>query len=121
MTSENPSTDLIEHVARVFNGLSEPRRVYAVEYLSSYEPGSEVGLRELAKVVAGREHGKPPEEVTHPEYKSVRGSLDNWHLPALDHIGIIEYDDDRTTAQIKPDIRFHRATLALIMAWSDYQ
>lgn len=121
MESEDSFPESAEHVARVFHGLSEPRRVYAIQHLSSYDAGEEVSLREIAKVIAGREQGKPADQVDHPTYKSVRGSLHNWHLPTLDQIGIIDYDADRTNVQIKPELRFHRATLALVISWIHHQ
>lgn len=110
-----------EHVAHALDALSEPRRVLTIQYLSSLECGSEVGLRPVAKAVAAREHGEEPDQVDHPTYKSTRGALHQWHLPSLDRCGAIEYDEERSTIRIRPELRFYCAVLSLVVAWVQFE
>ncbi|QLC34342.1 hypothetical protein EFA46_009025 [Halarchaeum sp. CBA1220] len=112
-----PSGLTATNVAHALDALSEPRRVHAVQYLSSFEADSEVSLRKLAKAVAGREHDKPPNQIEHAAYKSTRGSLHNWHLPSLAQCGAITYDEGSKTITVRSELRFFCAVLSLVTTW----
>lgn len=110
-----------EHVASAFHALAEPRRLYAIRYLSSFNPGAEVDLQRIGKSVAGQERDIAPEDVDNPAYRSVREALHSHHLPALDQCGAIEYGGDRTPVTVRPELRFYSATVSLVATWIQFE
>lgn len=83
-------TELTQDV--VFDILSSPRRRYVLYYLrQADEP---VALNELSEQVAAWENETDVEKLSDQERKRVYVSLYQTHIPKLDSIGIIEYDQE---------------------------
>lgn len=74
----------------VFDVLSSPRRRYVLYYLREHD-GS-VELSELSSQVAAWENETPVEELTDQERKRVYVSLYQTHIPKLNDVGLVEYD-----------------------------
>lgn len=76
----------------VFDILSSPRRRYVLYYLR--QTGEPVQLTDLAEQVAAWENETDPSEITEQERKRVYVSLYQTHIPRLDEVGIVDYDQD---------------------------
>jgi len=74
-----------------FDLLSNHRRRYVLHYLQGN--GEEASLGELADTVAAWENDVEPGEVSYDERKRVYTSLQQVHLPRMDDLGVIEFDD----------------------------
>lgn len=74
----------------VFGILSIRRRRRILRYLDTQ--ASEVQLGRLAEVIAARENGKEPSEISSTERKRVYVSLYQNHLPKLADVEAITYD-----------------------------
>jgi hypothetical protein len=79
----------------LFGTLSNERRRHVIETLKGRPTGEAVALRDLTEVVACRETGKPPEELTYRERKRVYTALHQRHLLKMNDLGAVEYDRDR--------------------------
>lgn len=75
-----------------FDILSNSRRRYALHYLAEHPEG--ITLQELAREVAAWENEIPAESLSKKQQKRVYVSLYQTHIPKLESIGVIEYDDD---------------------------
>lgn len=76
----------------VFDILSSSRRRYVLFYLRrADEP---VKLNDLAEQVASWENDLPVEELSDQQRKRVYVSLYQTHVPKLDSIGLVEYDQE---------------------------
>lgn len=83
-------TELSQDV--VFDILSSPRRRYVLYYLrTTNEP---VKLTDLAEQVAAWENETDPEKITEQERKRVYVSLYQTHIPRLDEVGVVNYDQE---------------------------
>lgn len=76
----------------LFSLLSNPRRRFVIRYL--YRADESVTLQELATEVAAWENQTEPEKLTDQERKRVYVSLYQTHVPKLEEVGVIEYDND---------------------------
>lgn len=77
----------------VFEILSNTRRRMVLYHLRQY--GGSATVQELANQTAALENDVPVSELTRQQRKRVYVSLYQTHLPKLEQIGIIEYDDER--------------------------
>jgi len=83
---------------QLFFTLSNERRRSVLEFLR--ERRERVQMRELVRVVAAREHGVDPEQLTYDQRKSVYVSLRQTHLPKMDSLGIVRFDPDAGTIEL---------------------
>ena len=74
-----------------FDLLSNHRRRYALHYLQQQDDG--VALGELADQVAAWENGVDVDAVSYDERKRVYTSLQQVHLPRMDNLDVVEFDD----------------------------
>jgi len=73
-----------------FEVLSNRRRRYVLHYLQDEEAA--VTLSGLAEQVAAWEHDTSIDRIASDERKTVYTSLQQFHLPKMDDIGIVEFD-----------------------------
>jgi curved DNA-binding protein CbpA len=87
--------------AQIHDILSNERRRRTLDYLKREQ--ATVELRTLAESIAEAESGEspPPTELR----QSVYNSLHQTHLPTLDDFDIIEYDTNRKTISLRPEVR----------------
>jgi DNA-binding transcriptional ArsR family regulator len=88
----------------VFDILSSPRRRYVLYYLR--KTGEPVALNDLAEQVAAWENETPVDELSDQERKRVYVSLYQTHIPKLDSVGIVEYDQQSGLVELTD--RVHR-------------
>jgi len=74
-----------------FDLLSNHRRRYALHYLQ--QQGEEATLGELADQVAAWENDVETDAVSYDERKRVYTSLQQVHLPRMDDLDVVEFDD----------------------------
>ena len=74
-----------------FDLLSNHRRRYALHYLQQQDDG--VALGELTDQVAAWENGVDVDAVSYDERKRVYTSLQQVHLPRMDNLDVVEFDD----------------------------
>lgn len=80
-------------LAVAFEAGANGRRRRLLQYLATH---GETDLSELSEVVAASEHdGETPETISGQRRKRVYVSLYQTHLPKLDQMGLVDYDDDR--------------------------
>lgn len=100
--------------------LSSPRRRETLAFLS--KSGSKTTVRELSEYVAVRETGEnpPPRQVRETVYVS----LIQTHLPALEEVGVIQYDHE--TKEVVPlersrDLRVYMEVVTRFgITWDEY-
>jgi len=83
-----------------FDLLSNHRRRYALHYLKSN--GDDATLGELSDQIAAWENDIDVEEVSYDERKRVYTSLQQVHLPRMDDMKIVEFDDREGTVEVGP-------------------
>lgn len=76
----------------VFDVLSSARRRETIDILREEE--TPIELTGLAEIVAARENDTTVEALSSQDRKRVYVSLYQTHLPKLEDVGIIEYDED---------------------------
>jgi DNA-binding transcriptional ArsR family regulator len=94
--------------AAVFKALSNSRRRLLLSYL--LEQNDPVDIKELSRVIAARENGIAPHEVTHEQRKRAYIALYQNHLPFLEKNGLIYSDrsvDGIELADCAPLVRSH--------------
>lgn len=87
------STTLSREV--VFDVLSSERRRRVLQYLLDVK--DRTTLRDLSRVLAAWENDIRVSEITGQQRKRVYTALKQFHLPKMDRVGVIDYDDDRGT------------------------
>ena len=100
--------------------LSCQRRRYVLHYLQ--QEGGTGSLTDIARQVTAWESGVSSEEITaSSQYKSVRVSLYQYHLPKMADGGVLEYDRDRgqvtvtaSMADLEPFLTNGRDTRSLL-------
>lgn len=105
-----PNSDHTEgRVSTIHQALRAPRRRLTILFTANHfvaDPSganadkSEITVRFLAKQIASIEQGVHDQEVTGSQYRNVYTALTQVHLPKLDDINVVEYNDDRKT--VKP-------------------
>ncbi|MFC6725706.1 hypothetical protein ACFQE1_15285, partial [Halobium palmae] len=81
----------------LFHVLQNQRRRRVLNYLRTAE-GS-VDMRDLAEQVAAWENEKEATAITSEERQRAYIALYQSHLPKLDGMGVVEYDQDRGTVE----------------------
>ena len=82
----------------LFDMLSSPRRRYVLHYL--HRAGGRAELGELADHVAAWENDTTIEGLGSQERKRVYISLYQTHVPKLDEVGIVEYDQSSGVVEL---------------------
>lgn len=85
----------------VFMILRSSRRRLLLHYLE--QSGGTRSRGELARYIAAAEEGIEMEQVTTTDRKRVYVSLHQTHLPTMDDVGIIDYDEDRGTVELREE------------------
>lgn len=83
-----------------FDLLSNHRRRYTLHYLE--QKGGEVSIGELSDHIAAWENEITYDEVSYDERKRVYTSLQQVHLPRMDEMDVIDYDDREGTVEVGP-------------------
>jgi len=83
-----------------FDILSNHRRRYLLHYLECHNGSTDIG--ELARRIAAWENNISTEEVRYEERKRVYTSLQQVHLPRMDKMGVVEFDDQSGNVQLGP-------------------
>lgn len=84
----------------VFGALKNARRRQVIQYLN--EQDGPVSLSDLSEHVAAIENGTTPEKIDSKQRKRVYVGLYQSHLPKLDDMGVIVFDDDRGMVELGP-------------------
>lgn len=107
----------------IFETLRNQRRRQVIAYLKA-EADSSASVKELYGHIAAKENGVTVDETTYAQRKRVYTSLLQTHLPKLDELDVIEYDDDRGTVSLKQASQELSVYLELNqgsdLLWSDY-
>ncbi|NKE36573.1 hypothetical protein GWG54_12230 [Natronococcus sp. JC468] len=77
----------------IFHLLSNSRRRETIRYL--LETRDPLSVPELARYLVAAEQETPIGDVTREQYQQVFLSLSQSHLPALDTVGVIQYDQSQ--------------------------
>lgn len=80
---------------QIFEVLSNQRRRYVLHYLKRNDDRERIPLRELVDQVAAWENDTPVEKLDSSDRKCVYTALKQSHLPKLDDMGVVEYDNLR--------------------------
>ncbi|UTF52003.1 DUF7344 domain-containing protein [Natronosalvus rutilus] len=100
--------------------LRNSRRRHVIRHLEARL--TPVTLRELSERIAELETGESPAPRNVRE--SVYNSLHQTHLPKLDALGVIEYDDDRKTVELRDSARQVDLYMEVVMrhgiSWAGY-
>ena len=86
----------------IFETLSSRRRRYALHYLT--QVGDAVTIRELSEQLAAWENGVDCDAVTPKQRKRVYTALHQTHLPKMDRLGVVDYNNDRGTVTLTDHI-----------------
>ncbi|MEF8913446.1 DUF7344 domain-containing protein [Natronomonas sp.] len=84
----------------VFDVLRNARRRRVLQYLDNH--AGQVTLSEVAEHVAAIEHDTTPEALDTKQRKRVYVGLYQSHLPKLDSIGVVTFDQDRGLIERNP-------------------
>lgn len=109
----------------LFEVLSNSRRRYILSRIRAADEPIE--LSEIAREIGARESQIPPAELGQTAKKRVYVSLYQTHVPKLEAVGLVEYDDetktvsvtertgeiDRVLGRVPPAYRWHRVNGAL--------
>lgn len=108
---------------QIFEVLSNERRRYVLHYLKKQD-GNRVELRELVDQVAAWENDTSVEKLDSAERKCVYTALRQSHLPKLDDVGIVEYDNLRGEVVLTEAAREVQQYLEYVprgrVSWSQY-
>lgn len=97
-SSQDPSKDLL------FDLLRNRRRRYVLQYLETH--AGVIRMSDLADALAEWEMEDEGAYVTHKERKRAYVSLYQTHLPKLDDVDIINYNQPRGTIEFGPDYQY---------------
>lgn len=107
---------------QVFEILKNERRRTVLEYLRTHE--GPVALGELAEHVAAVENDKPVAQVTSNERKCVYVGLYQCHLPKMDNMDIVEFNQNRGRIEVGPNAEqleeYHDPTETAARPWPLY-
>ncbi|NHN59797.1 MULTISPECIES: hypothetical protein [Halorussus] len=95
-----------------FQLLRNSRRRHVAEYLADLEPGETVSVGELTIYIASLEFDVEPDIVSARQKKTVRSALHQTHLPKLDEMGVIEYDQRASEVTRSSDVEALTAVIA---------
>jgi len=85
----------------VFEALKNSRRRQVLQYLQGRDEAASVS--ELAEHVAAIENDTTVQKLSSQQRKRVYVGLYQCHLPKLDDVDVVEYDDDRGTVELGPN------------------
>jgi hypothetical protein len=91
----------------VFELLSNRRRRDVLLYLDA-QPDGTATLDTLAEHIAARENDVTVGQLSAAQRKRVYIGLYQCHLPKMDDLGVIEYDQDRGTVELQDISQFSR-------------
>lgn len=86
----------------VFEILKNSRRREVIHYLREQEPGDRVALGELAEHVAAIENDTTTDALTSSQRKRVYVGLYQCHLPKMDDMGVVDFNQDRGHVALAP-------------------
>lgn len=105
-----------------FEILSSERRRRVLQYL--LDVANRATLRDLSQTLAAWENDVSAAAVTGQQRKRVYTALKQFHLPKMDRVGVIEYDDDRGTVELAEAAQNLRVYLEVVpekaIPWSEY-
>lgn len=87
----------------IFHTLKNSRRRHVLRYLM--ENGGRSTLSSLAERIAAIENGIPEQRLTSDQRKRVYVGLYQCHLPKMDDVGVIEYNQARGNVELTDRIR----------------
>jgi len=87
----------------IFDTLRNKRRRLAIEYLRRKD--ASIDLSELTEYIAAVENNKPVAQLTSSERKRVYVSLYQTHIPKMENVGILEFEQDRKGIDLLPRAR----------------
>lgn len=100
-------------VSNVYAILGNQRRLNTIKYLSLYEPGTEVEVRHVARVIRGIEMDVTPRHLDSLEYESAYNGLIQSHLPKLENEGLVEYNQQAKEVTVTPRLKQYAAVTNL--------
>ena len=83
-----------------FDLLSNHRRRYTLHYLERNDKQAQLG--ELSEQIAAWENEISQDEVSYDERKRVYTSLQQVHLPRMDEMGVVIFDDREGVVEVGP-------------------
>ena len=86
----------------VFEILKNSRRREVIHHLREQEPGDRVSLGELAEHVAAIENDTTTDALTSSQRKRVYVGLYQCHLPKMDDMGVVDFNQDRGHVALAP-------------------
>ncbi|WP_262177606.1 DUF7344 domain-containing protein [Haloarcula laminariae] len=86
----------------VFEILKNSRRREVIHYLRDREAEERVSLGELAEHVAAIENDTTTEQLTSSQRKRVYVGLYQCHLPKMDDMGVVDFNQDRGHVALAP-------------------
>lgn len=98
VVDESPAEAAPPAQSAVFSVLKNSRRRHVLRFLLAER--RRVSLAELAVHIAAHENDVPPGAVTSAQRKRVYVSLYQSHLPKLDEVGAVDYNDARKYAHL---------------------
>lgn len=110
----NSPEDLYPHSSKLFTLLGNRRRLLVVKFLSIFEVGTSLEVREIARVVRGAETNISPRLVSTDEYETAYNGLIQTHLPKLDSADVIEYDDRAKEVTVTPRVKQYAGINSLV-------
>lgn len=94
---DDPPDELSDDV--IFGLLKNQRRREALRYL--HENGGSATRSELAEHIAAKENDTEPRLLSSDQRKRVYIGLYQCHLPKMNEVGVIEYDKNRGTIELR--------------------
>jgi len=86
----------------VFEILKNSRRREVIHYLRDQETDERVSLGELAEHVAAIENDTTTDQLTSSQRKRVYVGLYQCHLPKMDDMGVVDFNQDRGHVSLAP-------------------
>jgi len=100
-TGPEPETQTAPTITEAGIVIENERRRMVVFAIAEAD-ADQMGVGGLAEAIASAENEMVPAALSGAERKSVYNSLNRVHLPKLDKMGIVDYDDDRKTIEKGP-------------------
>ncbi|WP_254270992.1 DUF7344 domain-containing protein [Haloarcula marina] len=100
--AETQATETDLSLDLIFEILKNSRRREVLHYLRDHEEGERVSLGELAEHVAAIENDTTTEALTSSERKRVYVGLYQCHLPKMDDMGVVEFNQNRGHVELAP-------------------
>ena len=102
-----------KRVSDTYRLLGNQRRLLTITYLSLFDCGTTVDVRQIARVIRAVELDQSPREISTSDYESAYNSLIQVHLPKLATEEILEYDADRKTVVVTRKTSHHACLVAI--------